>query len=73
MRKAEAIKNKIDQLPVSMLDEVERLIEKLKKKGEVAGKPAKTLPELSTYAIEDDLPTDLAEQHDHYLYGTPKK
>lgn len=21
----------------------------------------------------DDLPTDLAENHDHYLYGTPKK
>ena len=21
----------------------------------------------------DKLPTDLAEQHDHYLYGTPKK
>jgi hypothetical protein len=22
---------------------------------------------------DDDLPTDLAHQHDHYLYGTPKK
>jgi hypothetical protein len=21
----------------------------------------------------DDLPTDLAEQHDHYLYGLPRK
>jgi hypothetical protein len=21
----------------------------------------------------DDLPTDLSYQHDHYLYGTPKK
>jgi len=21
----------------------------------------------------DDLPSDFAEQHDHYLYGTPKK
>ena len=21
----------------------------------------------------DKLPTDLAEQHDHYLYGTPKR
>lgn len=21
----------------------------------------------------DDLPTDLAAQHDHYLYGTPKR
>ena len=23
--------------------------------------------------IADDLPSDLADQHDHYLYGTPKK
>jgi len=23
--------------------------------------------------IADDLPEDLAENHDHYLYGTPKK
>ena len=22
---------------------------------------------------DDDLPTDLAAQHDHYLYGTPKR
>ncbi|OGT05840.1 MAG: hypothetical protein A2143_04120 [Gallionellales bacterium RBG_16_57_15] len=73
MRKAESIKNEIDQLPVSMLAEVERLIEKLKKKGGIARAPAKTLSELSTYAIEDNLPKDLAEQHDHYLYGTPKK
>jgi hypothetical protein len=31
------------------------------------------LNELATYQIEDNLPADLAEQHDHYLYGTPKK
>lgn len=23
--------------------------------------------------VWDDLPTDLAEQHDHYIYGTPKR
>jgi hypothetical protein len=23
--------------------------------------------------VADDLPSDLADQHDHYLYGTPKK
>jgi len=69
MRKAESLKNEIDLLPVSMLGEVERFIEKLKKKEKTVGKPATTL----AYAIEDDLPSDLAEQHDHYLYGTPKK
>ncbi len=30
----------------------------------------KTVEDLSD---KDDLPTDLAHQHDHYLYGTPKK
>jgi hypothetical protein len=24
-------------------------------------------------AVDDDLPPDLASQHDHYLYGTPKR
>jgi hypothetical protein len=29
---------------------------------------------LATNAVENDpLPTDLAEQHDHYLYGSPTK
>jgi len=25
------------------------------------------------YPAADDLPADLAAQHDHYLYGTPKR
>jgi hypothetical protein len=29
---------------------------------------------LAANAVEDDaLPTDLADQHDHYLYGSPAK
>lgn len=24
-------------------------------------------------AVLDSLPSDMAEQHDHYLYGTPKR
>jgi hypothetical protein len=27
----------------------------------------------SMFPEDDDLPTDLAAQHDHYLYGTPKR
>ncbi len=69
MRKVESLKNEIDLLPASMLGEVERFIEKLKKKEKVVGKTAATLSTLSAYAIEDDLPSDLAKQHDHYLYG----
>jgi hypothetical protein len=29
---------------------------------------------IAAHAVESDaLPTDLADQHDHYLYGRPKK
>ena len=29
---------------------------------------------IAANAVDDDaLPTDLADQHDHYLYGRPKK
>ena len=35
--------------------------------------PKTLLSELAEFAIAgDDLPHDLAEHHDHYLYGTPK-
>jgi hypothetical protein len=36
--------------------------------------PLAGLAEIATLFPENpDLPTDLAEQHDHYLYGTPKR
>ena len=73
MNKAETLKREIDLLPSSMLDEVEDLVKKLKKQCETARKPATLLSEIAAYAIEDDLPADLAEQHDHYLYGVSKK
>ena len=28
---------------------------------------------LADNAVEDELPTDLSAQHDHYLCGTPKR
>jgi len=73
MNKADYLKNEIDSLPSSMLVAVERFIKELK---EEAPKPQKTvslLSNLAGYAIEDSLPVDLAEQHDHYLYGISKK
>ena len=73
MNKAETLKREIDLLPSSMLDEVEDLVKELKKQCETARKPATLLSEIAAYAIEDDLPADLAEQHDHYLYGVSKK
>ncbi|MEI6315489.1 MAG: hypothetical protein WCO89_11510 [Syntrophus sp. (in: bacteria)] len=73
MNKTETLKRDIDLLPPSMLVEVEHLVKKLKRQYETDKKPATLLSEVAAYAIEDDLPTDLAEQHDHYLYGVPKK
>jgi predicted DNA-binding antitoxin AbrB/MazE fold protein len=39
--------------------------------------PTAPLSKLAAIAAEHsenpNLPTDLAEQHDHYLYGTPKR
>ena len=38
------------------------------------GTPAPgVLDDLLDLAADFDLPSDFAEQHDHYLYGTPKR
>ena len=73
MNKLRLLKNEIDSLPPSMLIAVEEFIKELKEKEQKPKKSFSLLGELAGYAIEDDLPTDLAEQHDHYLYGTAKK
>ena len=62
MNKAETLKRDIDLLPPSMLVEIDHLVKK-----------PTLLSEVAAYAIEDDLPADLAEQHDHYLYGVSKR
>jgi hypothetical protein len=69
MNKAETLKRDIDLLPPSLLVEVEYFVNKLKRQSTTAKKPTTLLSELAADAIEDDLPADLAEQHDHYLYG----
>ena len=47
-----------------------------------ASKPQRKMPEWMRHALEAaeeiekrglHLPTDLSDQHDHYLYGTPKR
>jgi hypothetical protein len=35
--------------------------------------PAPALQWLAENAVEDELPSDLSLQHDHYLYRTPKR
>ena len=73
MNKAETLKRDIDLLPPSMLVELEHLVNKLKRQATTVKKPTTLLSELAANAIEDNLPADLAEQHDHYLYGVSKK
>ena len=73
MNKVEYLKNEIDGLPPSMLVAVEGFIKELKKEVQKPQKTLSLLSSLAGYAIEDDLPDDLAEQHDHYLYGISKK
>jgi hypothetical protein len=73
MNKTETLKRDIDLLPPSLLVEVEHFVNKLKRQSTAAKKPATLLSELAACAIVDNLPADLAEQHDHYLYGVSKK
>jgi hypothetical protein len=35
--------------------------------------PRSALQWLAENAVNDELPADLSGQHDHYLYGTPKR
>jgi hypothetical protein len=39
--------------------------------GEAA--PLHALQWLAENAVDDELPSDLSAQHEHYLYGTPKQ
>lgn len=73
MDKIEYLKNEIESLPPPLLVAVEGFIKKLKKDSRMREKVSSLLSDLAENAIEDSLPEDLAEQHDHYLYGSPKK
>lgn len=73
MLKTERIKKQIDILPEDMLDEIERLINKLKTSEKTGRKKSSVLSQLAKIAADVDLPEDFSKQHDHYLYGLPKK
>ncbi len=72
MATAHELKQEIDTLSSRELSEVNRFIKLMKKKA-VPKASGNILHDLAVYQIEDNLPADLAEQHDHYLYGTHKK
>lgn len=73
MNKVADLKKQIDTLHHAMIVEVEKFIKNLKREAKKPRKPVSLLSDLAEYAIEDDLPADLAEHHDHYLYGVPKE
>lgn len=73
MLKTEKIKKQIDVLPIEMLNEVERFIRSLKTRKKVSAKRSTLLADLSECAATVNLPDDFSKQHDHYLYGLPKK
>lgn len=73
MLKTEKIKKQIDVLPIELLNEVERFIGSLKTSRKVPAKSSTLLTDLAECATEVNLPEDFSKQHDHYLYGLPKK
>lgn len=58
-----------------VLDEAVVLPEGTKVRVEALGKPPRTLAEQFRDVIGciSDLPSDMAENHDHYIHGTPKR
>lgn len=73
MLKTEKLKKEIDVLPLDMLDEVAKFIRNLKSRKKSARKKSPLLSDLADMASEIDIPADFSRQHDHYLYGVPKK
>ncbi len=77
----QAILEKIQALPDNKQREVLALVDEMLKEDQ-APRPREIRPiweiieEISSQAPPgtwDDVPTDGAEQHDHYLYGSPKR
>lgn len=68
----------IEGLPADFQERILKLVHFIKeeflvnKKGESERKKINALLELDKIAIETGI-SDLASQHDHYLYGVPKK
>lgn len=73
MLKSEKIKKEIDILPSEMLDKVEEFIRSLKAHKKTVRKKSLLLSKLVDIATDAGLPQDFSRQHDHYLYGLPKR
>ena len=70
--------NEIKDLPLEAQEKLLKLILFVKKeilvsaKGTSGRKATNPLSDVDNFAIETGIP-DLATQHDHYLYGVPKR
>jgi predicted DNA-binding protein len=53
------------------IETIEESPKETKKKPDEVG--LRFLEEMEDLPVAEDLPEDLAHQHDHYLYGLPKK
>lgn len=73
MLKTEKIKKEIDLLPADMLDALEQFIKNLKTGKKAVKEKSALLSELADIAVDIDIPADFSKQHDHYLYGKPKR
>jgi len=73
MLKTEKIKHEIDLLPDDMLNQVEDFIKNLRTRKKTEKKRSSLLADLADISVDVDLPKDYSKQHDHYLYGMPKK
>ncbi|MFO7728314.1 MAG: hypothetical protein R6X11_08290 [Desulfonatronovibrio sp.] len=73
MSNLDRLRKELEELPPELLDEAEKIIMDLKARKTISGESAGLLRKLASMSVNDDLPLDLAEQHDHYLYGSPKK
>jgi len=80
------LQSEASQTGLSLPEYLRRLIESTSANGDAAEQPAnnpgtgRTIDEIFDEAIRNvpreeflKMPTDLADQHDHYIYGTPKK
>ena len=72
MARSDVLKKELDLLPAEMLDEVASFVKRLKRRKQKTVAAGSLLSVLADAAIDDDLPVDLAKQHDHYLYGVSK-
>jgi len=69
------LKKEIEELPKEVQVKILKLVRFLKNEFVLVtkkGRKRKTLLEIDNIAIETGI-DDLSIQHDHYIYGTPKK